>query len=53
MRWKFSRLKRNGIGGDRHEDGSHRAFADGRITLLGIDPHENGPAAFYEIVSLL
>ena len=45
--------ERNGIGGDRHENESRRAFAGGRIIFLGIDPYENGPAAFYEIVSLL
>ena len=39
-------VERNDIGGDRHEDEGHRAFAGSRIIFLGIDPHENGPAAF-------
>jgi hypothetical protein len=50
---EIQQVKRNGIGGDRHEDGSHRAFADGRIALLGIDPYENGPAVSHEIARFL
>jgi hypothetical protein len=46
-------VESNDIGGDRHENESRRAFAGGRIIFPGIDAYENGPAAFYEIVSLL
>ena len=42
----MQQVERNDIGGDRHEDESYRAFAGGRIIFLGIDPQENGPAAF-------
>jgi hypothetical protein len=45
----MQQVERNDIGGDRHEDERHRAFAGSRIIFLGIDPHENGPAAFYEM----
>jgi hypothetical protein len=46
MRFEMQQVERNDIGGDRHEDEGHRAFAGSRIIFLGIDPHENGPAAF-------
>lgn len=50
MRFEMHQVERNDIGGDRHEDASHRAFAGGRIIFSGIDPYENGPAAFYDMV---
>ena len=49
----MQQMERNDIGGDKHEDESHRTFAGGRIIFLGIESYENGPAASYEIVRFL
>jgi len=45
MSFEMPQVDKNDIGGDRHEDENHRAFAGGRTVFSAIDSYEDGPAA--------